>query len=615
MRLLLIHSDYLKYKTKSKTRIAEEIEDDKKEGIYENALVVFTAVEKEDENVMDIVVENAINEIKDVFGKVGAKIVAIYPYAHLSSSLSSPEAAKKILMNMEAGLEELGVNVKRVPFGWYKSFEVSCKGHPLSELSRNITGDKITKEVIKEVNEKPKAETSEFYILKGQELINTKKFNFEDNDFKKLVDYELGRTESSGKEPPHVKLMREKKLADYEPSADIGHLRWYPKGRLIRDLLSDYVYNLVTERGAMPVETPIMYDLADDAIRVHAEKFGERQYRMGTKNKELMLRYACCFGAFRVLSDSFLTWKNLPIGIYELSTYSFRLEKKGEVVGLKRLRGFTMPDLHTVCADINQAMDEFDSQITMCKQTGVDLDVNYEVIMRTTREFLEENKEWVCSASDKIGKPVLLEILPERKHYWVAKMDFAAIDYLGRPIENPTIQIDVESGERFGITYINPEEEEVNPIIIHCSPTGSIERVICSLLEKSALDRKDKPPMLPVWLIPTQVRIIPIAERHTEKAEEIAQELRDQNIRVDIDDRHETVGKKIRNAGGEWTPYTIVIGDRELEEIPLTINIRETNEKLPMKIDDLVLKIHKETNGMPFRKLPLPLKLANRVTF
>ena len=615
MRLLLIHSDYLKYKTKSKTRIAEEIEDDKKEGIYENALVVFTAVEKEDENVMDIVVENAINEINDVFGKVGAKIVAIYPYAHLSSSLSKPEAAKKILMNMEAGLEELGVNVKRVPFGWYKSFEVSCKGHPLSELSRNITGDKITKEVINEVNEKSKAETSDFYILKGQELINTKKFNFEDNDFKKLVDYELGRTESSGKEPPHVKLMREKKLADYEPSADIGHLRWYPKGRLIRDLLSDYVYNLVTERGAMPVETPIMYDLADDAIRVHAEKFGERQYRMGTKNKELMLRYACCFGAFRVLSDSFLTWKNLPIGIYELSTYSFRLEKKGEVVGLKRLRGFTMPDLHTVCADINQAMDEFDSQITMCKQTGVDLDVNYEVIMRTTREFLEENKEWVCSASDKIGKPVLLEILPERKHYWVAKMDFAAIDYLGRPIENPTIQIDVESGERFGITYINPEEEEVNPIIIHCSPTGSIERVICSLLEKSALDGKHKPPMLPVWLIPTQVRIIPIAERHTEKAEEIAQELRDQNIRVDIDDRHETVGKKIRNAGGEWAPYTIVIGDRELEKIPLTINIRETNEKLHMKIDDLVLKIHKETNGMPFRKLPLPLKLANRVTF
>ncbi|HEX7467013.1 MAG TPA: threonine--tRNA ligase, partial [Methanobacterium sp.] len=392
------------------------------------------------------------------------------------------------------------------------------------------------------------------------------------------------------------------------------HLRWYPKGRLIRDLLSDYVYNLVTERGAMPVETPIMYDLSDDAIRVHAEKFGERQYRMGTKNKELMLRYACCFGAFRILSDSFLTWKNLPIGIYELSTYSFRLEKKGEVVGLKRLRGFTMPDLHTVCTNLNQAMEEFDGQITMCKQTGTDLDVNYEVIMRTTKDFLDNNKEWVYSACDKIGKPVLLEILPERKHYWIAKMDFAAIDYLGRPIENPTIQIDVESGERFGITFINPEEEEVNPIIIHCSPTGSIERVICSLLEKTA-SVKNKPPMLPIWLIPTQVRVIPIAERHTEMAEEIAQKLKDQNIRADIDDRHETVGKKIRNSGGEWAPYVIVLGDKELKGGSLTVNVRESNEKVSMKIDDLVDEIHKKTRGMPFRKLPLPTKLTKRVSF
>lgn len=613
MRILLIHSDYLKYKTKSKTGIAEKIEDDKKEGIYENTLVVFTAVEKEDEIDMETVVENAIKEINNVFGKIGAQNVAIYPYAHLSSSLSTPDAAKKILTDMEIGLEKLGLDVKRVPFGWYKSFEISCKGHPLSELSRTITAEKDKQTVVDD--KESESEKSEFYILTKGKIIDIDKFNYKENDLKKLVDYELGRLESSGEEPPHVKLMREKKLADYEPSADVGHLRWYPKGRLIRDLLSDYVYNLVTERGAMPVETPIMYDLSDDAIRVHAEKFGERQYRMGTKNKQLMLRYACCFGAFRVLSDSFLTWKNLPIGIYELSTYSFRLEKKGEVVGLKRLRGFTMPDLHTICSDINQSMQEFDKQIAMCKQTGIDLGVNYEVIMRATKDFLEENKEWVYSASDKIGKPVLLEILPERKHYWTAKMDFAAIDYLGRPIENPTIQIDVESGERFGITYINQEEVEINPIIIHCSPTGSIERVICSLLEKSAVDIKEKPPILPVWLTPTQVRIIPIAERHIERSQELAKQIKNQNIRVDIDDRHETVGKKIRNAGGEWIPYVIVIGDRELEKGALTVNIRETNEKILMEINDLINKIHEETTEMPFRKLPLLIKLANRVSF
>lgn len=610
MRILLIHSDHLKYQTKSKTRIAEEISDEKKKGQFENALVVFTAVEKEDEANPAAVVKNAAKEIVDVSDKVKAENIVIYPYAHLSSSLGAPDAAKNILSQLESELLTRDLPVSRVPFGWYKSFEVSCKGHPLSELSRSITT-----ETAEEEKEEVEGEESKFYILKDGELLDTEDYSYQNADLKKLVDYELGQGESTGEEPPHVKLMREKKLADYESSADVGHLRWYPKGRLIRDLLSDYVYTLVTDRGAMPVETPIMYDLADEAIRVHAEKFGERQYRLGGGKKDLMLRFAACFGAFRILADSFLTWKNLPVGIYELSTYSFRLEKKGEVVGLKRLRGFTMPDLHTVCADLDQSLEEFEGQIEMCKKTGEDLDVNYEVIFRATADFMEENREWINKAAAMIGKPVLMEILPERKHYWICKMDFAAIDALGRPIENPTIQIDVESGERFGINYIDSQEHDHHPLILHCSPTGSIERVICSLLEKSALDMKEKVPMFPLWLAPTQIRVIPIAERHTEYAHKLAQEIRDAHIRVDVDDRPETVGKKIRNAGGEWAPYVIVIGDREMEGSELTVNVRETGQKVSMGVQELIEVIQLETKGMPFRPLPLPMDISRRVNF
>jgi len=610
MRILLIHSDYLRYKTKSKTKIAEKIEDEKKGGEFENALVVFTAVEREDEQNADEVVESAVSEIINVSGQVKPDNVIIYPYAHLSSSLSSPDAAKKILKEMESKLKEESVAVSRIPFGWYKSFEISCKGHPLSELSRTIT-------VKPKEEEKAEEEPSKWYVLSKGELHDPNKFKYENEDLRKLAMYELGKMESTGEEPPHVKLMREKGLSDYEPSADVGHLRWYPKGRLIRDLLSDYVYNLVTEYGAMPVETPIMYDLADEAIRTHADKFGERQYRMGTK-KELMLRFACCFGAFRILSDAFLTWKNLPVGLYELSTYSFRLEKRGEVVGLKRLRGFTMPDFHSVCEDIPRSMEEFEKQIDMCMQTGEDLNINYEAIFRATNDFFEENKEWVHKAAEKMEKPVLLEILPKRKHYWIAKMDFAAIDYLGRPIENPTIQIDVESAERFDITYINEKEEEEYPIIIHCSPTGSIERVIGSLLEKTAIELKEDPkkmPMLPVWLSPIQVRILPIAERHIEKALLVAEDLKNNNIRTDVDERSETVGKKIRNAGKEWVPYTVVIGDKELESDQFTVNIRETNEKVLMDKGELINRIRDEDKGMPFRHLPLPVTLSKRVNF
>ena len=608
MRILLIHSDYINYKTKSKTKIAEKIEDKQKSMHFDNSLVVFTAVEKKDEDDPQTVVENAVKEIENVFNQVKADNVVLYPYAHLSSSLSTPTAAVDILNEIKDKLDVDGLTVERVPFGWYKAFEISCKGHPLSELSRNITVEKAAPEKVEE-------EPSKFYILDKGKLYDPNEFSYQSSDLEKLMAYELGNLESTGEEPPHVKIMREKGLADYEPAADVGHLRWYPKGRLIRDLLADYVYNLVTDRGAMPVETPIMYDLADDAIRVHAEKFGERQYRMGTKSKNLMLRYACCFGAFRILSDTFLTWKNLPLAIYELSTYSFRLEKRGEVVGLKRLRGFTMPDMHTVCSDVTQSMQEFDNQITMCAQTGDDLQINYEAIMRVTADFLEENKDWVYQAADKVGKPVILEILPKRKHYWICKMDFAAIDYLGRPIENPTIQIDVESGERFKITYINPEEEEKTPIIIHCSPTGSIERVIGSLLEKTAIQADQKPPMFPVWLSPTQVRILPIAERHLDFAMDLSEQLRNENIRVDVDDRQDTVGKKIRNAAGEWVPYVLVVGDKELESEKIMVNCRETKEKVSMDLQDLIIRIKDETKGMPYRKLPLSVKLSGRVQF
>lgn len=134
MRILLIHSDYINYKTKSKTKIAEDIEDKQKSMHFENSLVVFTAVEKQDEEDPQAVVENAVKEIKDVFSKVKADNIVIYPYAHLSSSLSSPDIAKKILKEMKEVLAADGLKVERVPFGWYKSFELSCKGHPLSSF-------------------------------------------------------------------------------------------------------------------------------------------------------------------------------------------------------------------------------------------------------------------------------------------------------------------------------------------------------------------------------------------------------------------------------------------------------------------------------------------------
>lgn len=607
MRIILIHSDYLNYNVKNKTPVAEEIEDAKKQGAFDESLVVFTAVEKDDENNPQGIVKNLVKEVIKTNDQVKAENIVLYPYAHLSSSLSSPKVAVQVLKDAEEALNAEGLNVKRVPFGWYKAFEISCKGHPLSELSRTITAEEEEEE---EVEKKP----SSWSILDGDKIIDIDDFKFENDQLEKLVSYELGTGASDAGEPPHVKLMREKELCDYESASDVGNLKWFPKGRLVRDLLADYVYNLVVDQGAMPIETPIFYDLDNEAINVHAAKFGERQYRTDTK-KNLMLRFACCFGAFRVMADPFITWKNLPAKLYELSTYSFRFEKKGEVVGLKRLRAFTMPDFHSFCADMNSTLEEFSKQTDMCIQTGVDLDVNYEIIFRATKDFYDENKDWMYSIGKKIGKPVLLEILPERKHYWSCKIDFAAIDYLGRPIENPTVQIDVESGKRFDITYLGEDGKEHYPTILHCSPTGSIERVICSLLEKTAIELDEKAPMLPTWLSPIEVRIITVGEDHKDFANELYDKINAENIRVDVDDRDESVGKKIRNAATEWIPYIFVVGDNEKESGVFSVTVRETGEKVDMTVDELIKEVLDKTKGMPYRGLPLPKDISTRINF
>ncbi len=607
MRVLLIHSDYIKYQVKNKTPVAEEIEEAQKNGAFDEALVVFSSIEKEDEEKPSAIVKNLVAEVIKTNAEVNAEKIVLYPYAHLSSSLGAPKVAVQILKDAEDALKEEGLDVFRVPFGWYKAFEISCKGHPLSELSRTITAD------VEEEEEKEEKKPSTWLIFKDGETFVPKEYNYESEDLKKLVAYELGEGASDEGEPPHVKIMREKELCDYELASDIGNLKWYPKGRLVRDLLADYVYNFVVDLGAMPIETPIFYDLANDAIREHAAKFGERQYKTATK-KDLMLRFACCFGAFRVLGGSFLTWKNLPAKVYELSTYSFRFEKRGEVVGLKRLRAFTMPDMHSFCADMPQALDEFDAQVDMCVQTGVDLDVNYEAIFRATEDFYEEHKDWMEATAKRIGKPLLLEILPERKHYWSCKIDFAAIDYLGRPIENPTVQIDVESGRRFNIEYVDENEDPQNPIILHCSPTGSVERVICSLLENTAKE-DGKAPMLPIWLSPSQVRILPIGEKHLDYANELADKIAAANIRVDVDNSDDRVGKKIRNASKEWIPYIVVIGDKEIETDNYNVTVRKTGEKVDMTADELIASVKEETEGMPFRRLPLPRNVAERINF
>ena len=620
MQLLLIHSDFIEFEAKRPTKMAEEIDDQAKKGRLEEALCAFIAVEKFDEDDPEAVIAEGAKQITDVAGQVHAARIMLYPYAHLSPNLSTPATAIKILKGLQETLSG-NFEVMRAPFGWYKAFTLSCKGHPLSELSRSI---KLGEgEVVSEALKSEAKAVSYWKVMDlNGDLIDADKFDFKGHDnLKKFTNYEISKARAVDKVPPHVELMRRLELVDYEPGSDPGNMRYYPKGRMVKSLLENLVLDKAADMGAMEVETPIMYDMEHPTLKKYLDRFPARQYQIEADKKKLFLRFAACFGQFLMGHDMTISYKAMPLKMFEITRYSFRREQRGELVGIRRLRAFTMPDMHTLTRDMLSATEEFRKQylasIAVLKEVGLNLD-DYEVAIRFTKDFYSENKEFIKSLVDIVGKPVLIEMWDERFFYFVLKFEFNFVDTMDKASALSTVQIDVENAARYDISYIDEAGEKKQPILLHCSPSGAIERVMYALLEKAAREAEEgKLPMLQTWLSPTQVRIIPVAERHQARAFEIAGEL---GFRTDIDERDETVGKKIRDAGREWIPYVVVIGDEELSSGQLTVTVRaDSTPKVPakakMSIEDLRKRIAAETAGKPWRRLPMPVKLSERPKF
>lgn len=622
MQLLLIHSDYIEFEAKRPTKMAEEIEDSAKKGRLEEALCAFVAVEKFDEDDPEAVIAEGVKQITDVAGQVHANRIMLYPYAHLSPNLSTPVTAVKILKGMAETLSQnQSYEVVRAPFGWYKSFTLSCKGHPLSELSRSI---KLGEgEVVSEALKSEAKAVSYWKVMDtGGELVDVDAFDFKGHEnLQKFANYEISKARAVDRVPPHVDLMRRLELVDYEPGSDPGNMRYYPKGRLIKSLLENYVLDKASDMGAMEVETPIMYDMEHPTLKKYLDRFPARQYQIEAEKKRLFLRFAACFGQFLMGHDMTISYKSLPLKMFEITRYSFRREQRGELVGIRRLRAFTMPDMHTLAKDMKQATDAFREQyqasISVLKDVGLDLS-DYEVAIRFTKDFYAENKEFIEGLVDIVDKPVLIEMWDERFFYFVLKFEFNFVDTLDKASALSTVQIDVENAERYDIAYVDEDGEKKRPILLHCSPSGAIERVMYALLEKAAREAEaGKLPMLKTWLSPTQVRIIPVAERHQARALEIVKDL---GFRVDVDDRDETVGKKIRDAGREWVPYVAVIGDEELASGQLTVTVRQEStpkaaSKARMSVEELRKRIASETDGKPWRRQPLPVRLSERPKF
>jgi threonyl-tRNA synthetase len=233
--------------------------------------------------------------------------------------------------------------------------------------------------------------------------------------------------------------------------------------------------------------------------------------------------------------------------------------------------------------------------------------------IRFTEDFYNENKQIIQDTVKKIGKPVLVEMWKEKFFYFILKWEFNYIDNLGNASALSTDQIDVENGKRYNIEFVDEQNKPKHPIILHNSPSGAIERVIYVLLEKAAKDIKEgKKPLLPLWLCPTQVRIIPLKPEFLDFSENLADRLTQNQIRVDIDERNESVGKRIREAETEWIPYILVIGEREVNAKNLNLRDRELGTVTEIPFDEFVSKIKDKTKDMPFSKLNFPRNVSSR---
>ncbi|MGD0070492.1 MAG: threonine--tRNA ligase [Candidatus Bathyarchaeia archaeon] len=630
MRILQLHSNFIVFKPVQKEiAIAEEAE--QKENRIEEVVVLFTAIEEGDNTAM---AQKAIDDVRAFLGKLKVNRILIYPFAHLSSNLSKPSEALKVIKDMEAYAKEKGIETYHAPFGWNKQFTISIKGHPLAEQARAYAPAPVAAEAKAEGGAKKEEELvsaalkaedklQSFWhiILTDGSLVPVEEFKFKEHvNLQKFSQYEIKKARAVTQMPPHVTLMKRLEIADYEAGSDPGNIRWYPKGRMIKSLLEQYVTSRMNAYGAMEVETPIMYDFNHPSLKSYLNRFPARQYVLKSEDKELFLRFAACFGQFLMAHDAQFSYKQMPIKLYELTRYSFRREKSGEVVGLKRLRAFTMPDCHAFCTDLEQARKEFLTRFNICMEVlsniGFTKD-DYEIALRFTKGFYDEHKDFIAELAKIFGKPMLAEVWNERFFYFILKWDINFVDNQDKAAALSTDQIDVENAKRYEITYVDEKGEKQYPLILHCSPSGAIERDIYALLEKAYREQMaGKAPMLPLWLSPTQVRLIPISDKFMDKAEELAKQIASHCIRVDIDDNASTLQKKIREAEQEWVPYIIVIGEKEIESGTLSVRDRELkSQQQNMTADQLIAKVSEKIAGKPFKSLPLPLYISKRPQF
>ena len=400
------------------------------------------------------------------------------------------------------------------------------------------------------------------------------------------------------KERNHRKIGKDLDLFCFSDFLGAGLPLYTPRGTIVKDELQKQIERICRKYGFQKVSCPSLASINLFETSGHAQKFNDELFRVNSpKGHEFVLKPVQCPHHTQIYASKIRSYKDLPIRYME-SDKQYRAELQGSVGGLSRVYAITVEDGHSFCR-IDQVKDEIINMYNIIKDfySKMGLWNNYWVSLslRDTNnldKYIGSNEDW--ELSEKILKEICNELNLDAKvcegeaALYGPKIDFMFKDALGREIQIPTIQLDFATPKRFGLFYIDEKGEKQIPVMIHRAILGSYERFLVLLLEQFK-------GILPLWLSPVQVNIVPVnVEAHGEYGKKIMNKLLKEDIRVELDNSNERLNKKIKISNDMKNPYTLVIGNKEMENDLVCYRELGSQEQISMPIDEFVEMLKKQ---------------------
>jgi len=394
------------------------------------------------------------------------------------------------------------------------------------------------------------------------------------------------------KKRDHRKLGRELDLFSISEEAGPGLIFWHPKGTRVRLVIEDFMRKELYRRGYEFVTTPHVARHTLWQTSGHYDYYRENMYVFSIDDEEFVIKPMNCPGHIQIYNSKIRSYRDLPLRFAEFGTV-YRYEKSGVLHGMLRVRGFTQDDAHLFCTRdqvLREISDLLDLVLFVMESFGFG---EYKVELSVRDEAKKEHyagtdEDW------QMAENALVEAMRSKNIEWTRmegeavfygpKIDVKLIDAIGRPWQLSTVQFDFTLPKRFNLSYIGPDGQAHQPVMLHRALLGSLERFLGVLIEHYA-------GAFPIWLAPVQVMLIPIAVRHQEYARQVAKKLSDAGLRVELDDRNEKMGYKIREAQTKKIPYMLVVGDKEATTGQVSVRNRFQGDEGAQSLGSFLEKI------------------------